>query len=419
METRPRPPSRRAFLRSAALGAGLAVVPRHVLGGPAQEPPSETFAVGIVGCGGQSGEDVRNYIGHAGGAYKILACCDVDQRRLAQAAKKKFAGAEPYTDFRRLVERTDLDIVSVATPPHWHALIAIAAMEAGKDVLCEKPMTRFIAEGRAVVDAAKRYGRVFQLGTGRRFGASRSNRSRQVHKIMRSGLLEKTDAVHVLKGGYGVKRYCGRVNLKPEPCPPHLDWDMYCGPAPLRPFNRHRFGWSHRFYWDYEGAGLTDLGAHKMDPVQWRYAKDTTSPVEIRAYAPPAHPEACGMWGWAELSYADGFTIVLDGGEWGKPYEREKTHHVDLGDLDEESQQKVKAMPQPEPLLTFPQAVRTRKKSAGHAEAAHRAVAALHLANIAIRMGRTIRYDPVKEQIVGDEEANRLVNQPMRAPWHL
>ena len=411
--------SRRRFLGGAAAAAGLAIVPRNVLGGPGQAPPSETFAIGIVGCGGQSGEDVRNYIGHHGGRYKILACCDVHQRRLAQAAKKKFAGAQPYSDFRRLVARNDLDIVSVATPPHWHALIAIAAMEAGKDVLCEKPMTKFIAEGRAVVNAAKRYGRVFQIGTAQRLGAYRSTRSRLIHNVMRSGLLKKTNAVHILKGGYGVKRYCGKVNRKPEPVPKGLDWDMYCGPAPLRPFYRDRFGWNHRFYWDYEGAGLTDLGAHMMDPTQWRYAKDYTSPVAIEAYAPPAHPEACGVWGWAELTYADGFTIVLDGREWGKPWDKAKPRHVELSDLDEESQKKVKAMPDPEPLLKFPEAVRTRKKSAGHAEAAHRAVAALHLANIAIRVGRKIRYDPVAEQILGDDEANRLVDQPMRAPWHL
>ena len=411
--------TRRQFLAGAAAAASLAVVPRNVLGGAGQAPPSETFAVGVVGCGGQSGEDCRTYIQHAGGHFKMLACSDLHEDRLANAVNRKFKGATPYKDFRRLVERKDLDVVSVATPPHWHALVAVAAMAAGKDVLCEKPMTKFIAEGRAVVNAAKRYGRVFQIGTGGRWGAASSTRSRLIHNVMRSGLLKQANGVEILKGGYGVKRYCGQVNPKIERVPPKLDWDTYCGPAPLRPYHRDRFGWNHRFYWDYEGGGLTDLGAHKMDPTQWRYAKDYTSPVEIVPYAPPQHPEACGPWGWVELKYADGFMIVLDGGEWGKPYERAKTRHVDIRDLDEESQAKVKAMPDPEPLLKFPEAVRTRKKSAGHAEAAHRAVTALHLANIAIRMGRPIRFDPDAEQILGDDEANRLVNQPMRAPWRL
>ena len=411
--------SRRRFLGGAAGAVGLSVVARSVLGGPGQAPPSETFAVGVVGCGGQSGEDVRTYIQHAGGQFRMLACCDLDRNRLGAAVKKWGEGCQGYTDFRRLVERNDLDVVSVATPPHWHALVAVAAMAAGKDVLCEKPMTKFIAEGRAVVNAARRYGRVFQIGTGGRWGAFRSSRSRQIHNIMRSGLVKRTDACYIKRGGYSVMRYRGMVNPKPQPCPPHLDWDFYCGPAPLRPYHPDRFGWHHRFYWDYEGSGLTDLGAHYMDPIQWIYAKDYTSPVEIEAYAPPAHPLACGAWGWAELKYADGFTIVLDGAEWGKPWDKAKPRHVELSDLDPESQAKVKAMPEPEPLLQFPEAVRTRKKSAGHAEAAHRAVTALHLANIAIRVGRRIRYDPDKEQIVGDDEANRLVNQPMRAPWHL
>ena len=125
------------------------------------------------------------------------------------------------------------------------------------------------------------------------------------------------------------------------------------------------------------------------------------------------------MWGWVEMKYADGLTLVLDGGEWGKPYDRQQPRGVGLGDLDEEGQKKVRAMPDPEPLRSFVEAVRTRREAGGHAEAAHRAATILHLANISIRVGRKVHYDPVKEQILGDEEANRLVNQPMRAPWHL
>ncbi|MFW6161924.1 MAG: Gfo/Idh/MocA family protein, partial [Planctomycetota bacterium] len=135
--------TRRRFLRGAAMAAGLAVVPRHVLGGPGEAAPSETFACGLVGCGGQGGEDIRSYITNAGGHVRVLACCDVHEGRLNHK-RKRYGGdkVDGYTDFRRLVERTDIDVVSVATPPHWHALVSIAAMEAGKDVLCEKPMTR-------------------------------------------------------------------------------------------------------------------------------------------------------------------------------------------------------------------------------------------------------------------------------------
>jgi predicted dehydrogenase len=411
--------SRRDFLGGLAATAGLMVVPRHVLGGPGQAAPSETFACGLVGCGGQGGEDIQTYIGGAGGHFRVLACCDVDPRRLAAKIKRYGGTAQGYTDFRRVVERKDLDVVSTATPPHWHALISIAAMEAGKDALCEKPMTRFIAEGRAVVNTAKRYGRVLQLGTGDRFGARRSTASTLIHKILRSGLLEDCKGVWIRRGGFKVKEWSGKVNAQPQPVPAGLDWDLYCGPSPLRPYHPHRFGGSHRGYWDYEGGGLADMGQHYVDPFQWTYGKDDTSPVAIEAHAPPAHPECCGLWGWIEMTYADGLTIVFDSGEWGQPYNRKQERRVALSDLDEESQKKLAALPEPEPLLTFVEAMRTRKQPGGGPESSHRSATLLHLANIAIRVGRKIRYDPVKEQILGDEEANRLVNPPMRAPWHL
>jgi len=411
--------SRRGVLKGVAAGAALAVVPRHVLGGPGQPAPSETLAAGLIGCGGQAGEDLNSYIKQPGGDYKLVAACDVDKNRLA-AAKQRFGEhVQLYTDWRRLIERKDIDVVSIVTPPHWHALMAIAAAQAGKDILCEKPMTRFIAEGRAVVTAVKRYGRIFQIGTSGRFGAQKSNTSRTIHKIMQSGLLKRCPGVFIQKGGFPVQEYCGKVNLKPEPVPAHLDWDMYCGPSPLRPYHPHRFGWSHRFYWDYEGGGLADFAQHYMDPFQWIYAKDDTSPVEIEAVAPPQHPEACGVWAWVELKYADGLTLVLEGDKWGPRYDRKPQRHVSLDDLDPESRKKVEAMPDPEPLLTFVEAVKTRKEAGGHVEAAHRAVTIAHLSNIAIRLGRKIRYDPVKEEIVGDDVANRLVSQPMRDPWHL
>jgi hypothetical protein len=125
------------------------------------------------------------------------------------------------------------------------------------------------------------------------------------------------------------------------------------------------------------------------------------------------------MWGWVEMRYADGLTLVLDSGEWGTPYDRKKARGVGLSDLSAEDRKKVHEMPDPEPLRSFAEAIKTRKQAGGHPEAAHRCATLLHLANLAIRVGRRIRFDPVKERIIGDEEADRLVNQPMRAPWHL
>jgi len=142
-------------------------------------------------------------------------------------------------------------------------------------------------------------------------------------------------------------------------------------------------------------------------------------PVEIDVHAAPAHPEACGMWGWVEMKYADGFTLAFDSGEWGKSYDRKQERSVTLEDLPQEARESIRQMHDPEPMLSFGEAVRQRKRAGGNADVSHCTSATLHLANIAIRVGRKIQFDPVKEQIIGDDEANRLLNPPMRAPWHL
>ena len=404
--------SRREFLRRAGVGAAaLTIVPRSVLGGPGQTPPSESLGGALIGCGGRGGGTFSGL----GSGVKRLAECDVKFEGAADNKKR-------YTDFRRVLERKDVDVVAIATPPHWHALITIAAMQAGKDVLCEKPLTRFIAEGRAVVDAETRYGRIVQVGTYGRYRAIRDRNAVIRHKIMRSGIYNAENpcpGVHYKSGGLKVKQWSGYVNAPPQECPSNLDWDMYCGPSPLRPYHKHRFGGSHRGYWDYDGGGLSDMGQHHFDPMQWTYGKDDTSPVEVDSFAPPAHPLACGMWGWVEQRYADGFTVVMESTEWGKRYDRKPRHEVSLDDLKPQDRKKVEAMPDPKVWPSFPEAVKTRQKTGGCGEAAHRAATILHLANISIRVGRKIKYDPVAEQIIGDDEANRLVNQPMRAPWHL
>jgi len=404
--------SRRGFLKgTAAAAASIAIVPRHVLGGPGQVAPSDTFGAALIGCGGRGGGTYGELKGRHKLEVRRLASCDV--KFVGRADNKKV-----YTDFRRVLERKDIDIVAIATPPHWHALISIAAMEAGKDVVCEKPMTRFVAEGRAVAEAEKRYGRIYQVGTYGREDAARGGRNRTSRKIMASGLLKNTDAVYVRRGGFKVKEWDGRIDQPPRPVPKNLDWDMYCGPSPLKPYTPRRTGGTHRDYWDYEGGGLADMGQHHLMGPAYIFGLDLTHPVEVEASAPPAHPEVSGMWAWSKLKYANGFTLVLESGEWGEPSGL-RSKGVKLDDLSKEDQDKLKAMPDIQPEIGFGEAVKTRQKASGNAEVAQHIVCLMHLTNVAIRLGRSFKFDPATERAVGDEEANRLIDQPMRAPWHL
>jgi hypothetical protein len=398
--------SRRQFMQGSAAGiAAFTIVPRNVLG-RGETPPSEEIGGALIGCGGR-GPGTFECLGPG---VRRLASCDVKY-------KDRCDNKTYYTDFRLLLERQDIQVVAIATHPGWHALISIAAMEAGKDVVCEKPMTRFISEGRAVADAEKRFGRVFQV---ERKGGYSPNK---VRKIFESGLLKHCDSVLVRPGGFKVAEWSGKVKYEVTDVPESLDWDLYCGPAPLRPFNRHRVGGTHRGYWDHEGGGLSDMGHHQLHALAYQYGRDLTAPVQITPFAPPAHPECCGMWGWCELKYADGFTLVLESGEWGQRYDR--LQHKNLGEaellsmLSEEDRKKLDQMPDPEQLPFFEEAIRTRSRTAGNAERSHRVATIYHLANVAFRCGRPLKFDPDTEQIVGDDEANRLVNPPMRAPWRL
>jgi hypothetical protein len=244
----------------------------------------------------------------------------------------------------------------------------------------------------------------------------------KIRKIFESGLLKQCDSVYVRKGGFKVRQWSGKVQYDVQDVPDALDFDMYCGPAPLRPYQGHRIGGTHRGYWDYEGGGLSDMAHHHLHGPAYQFGRDLSSPVEITPYAPPAHPECCGLWGWCELKYADGFTVVLESGEWGDAYEG-KSHHLSEGDLmamlSEDDRKKLDEMPDPERLPFFEEAIRTRSKTASHAERSHRVATIYHLTNTAFRCGRPLKFDPDTEHIIGDEEADRLVNQPMRSPWRL
>ena len=397
---------RRQFVKFAA-GAGLfQIVAPHVLGGPNHTPPSETFGAALIGVGGRGPGTYGDLSSHHKLAIRDIAKCDV--KWVGKADNKT-----TYTDFRRVLERKDVDIVAIATPPHWHALISILAMQAGKDVVCEKPMTRFVAEGRVVAETARRTGRIFQFGTYGRYGVNR-----EMRKIIRAGLVNGREVRVIKRGDFKVGMWSGPIAVPPQPVPDCLAWAMNCGPSPLRPFQPPRFGGMHRGYWDYDGGGLGDMGQHHLDPLCYAIGKDDTHPIEIIPHAPPAHPDATGMWGWVRMKYADGVELVIESGEWGEPAGLPEKR-LSRADLTPEELKKLDAIPDEPALLGFGEAVKTRQQSGGNADVGHHSICLIHLANVAIRTGRTIKFDPVKEVAIGDEEANRLINQPMRTPWHL
>ncbi|MDP6543181.1 MAG: Gfo/Idh/MocA family oxidoreductase [Phycisphaerae bacterium] len=425
--------TRRGMLKgSAAVMAGLTVVPRHVLGGRGYTAPSDTIQHAVIGVGGM-GRGHVNMV-NADAAGKLMAVCDVDEKHLANAIKQG-RGCKGYKDYREVFDRGDIDVAHVVTPPHWHALISIAAAEAGIDVWCEKPMTRTIAEGQHVIDAVQRNGVVFRLNTWFRlygglygFGSP----AKPVKKLVESGELgwPLTARVSPHTGfSWKVRMWSGKTNVAPEPVPAGLDYDRWLGPAPLKPYFRHRTHGSFRGYWDYDGGGLADMGQHYLDPVQYILGKDDTSPVEIEAHAPwPTHPDACGAWGRVVMTYADGCRIILESAEWGKQETKGKPYiEGPKGKLyrgfktdPPELAEKVKSMPDPEPMISdFNISVRTRRKFGLNEVNGNRSNLLVHLANVAIRTGRKLKFDPVKQRFINDEGANRLADQPMRAPWHL
>jgi len=265
---------RRTFLkRSAIAAAAFTIVPRHVMGGPQFIPPSDQLTKGIIGLGGMG----RGHIGYEG--TRLLAVCDVDSVHLSEALSLTGGGVKGYHDFRELIARPDIDIVHIATPPHWHGIMARMAAEAGKDIWCEKPMTRTIGEGRKVVEAVKANGRMFRLNTWFRFKDrfyGMDTTVRQLKKVVDSGKLGWPLKVTVSGiTGFDWKFFwSGEHNLKPEPVPENLDYEMWLGPAPYKPYNALRVHANFRGYWDYDGGGLGDMGQHYLDPVQYLLGKD-------------------------------------------------------------------------------------------------------------------------------------------------
>lgn len=415
--------SRRKFLGQSVLGlTAFSIVPRHVLG-KGYLAPSDQLTKAIVGTGGMG----RGHIPYAG--TRVVAMCDVDKKNLQLGLDKVEKGVKAFSDYRELIQLPEVDIVHVATPPHWHGIIAADAARAGKDVWCEKPMTRTIGEGKRLVEAVQQHGRIFRLNTWFRFESNfygMNTPVKPIKKLVDSGLLGWPLKVTVSKHtGFDWKFFwIGKTDLTPQPVPLELDYESWLGPAPYKPYHVHRTHGTFRGYWDYDGGALGDMGQHYMDPIQYLLGKDDTSPVFIEVDAPVQDKDAVGIFNRITYTYADGCQIVLDGegkddkvayieGPKGKLYKNFKT---DIPDLD----RKLAEFPEPAAQQTdFVDAVKNRKTFALNEANGYRSCTLVNLGLIAMRVHRNLKFDPIKQEIVGDEEAKQLMDQPMRAPYIL
>jgi predicted dehydrogenase len=415
---------RRDFIKNSALAVtAFTIVPRFVLGGKGYIPPSDMLTKAIVGVGGMG----RNHIPYAG--TRVVAICDVDRKHLREASDMiKDKGLKTFTDYRELIQLPEVDIVHIATPPHWHGIIAADAARAGKDIWCEKPMTHTIGEGKRLVEAVQQHGRIFRLNTWFRFDSifyGMGTTVKPIKKLVESGLLGWPLKVTVGKlTGFDWKFYwVGKTNLDPMPVPPELDYNFWLGPAQYKPYNPHRVHQTFRGYWDYDGGGLSDMGQHYIDPVQYFLGKDNTSPISVEVDAPQQHPDAVGTWRRIEYTYADGCKIILDGegnvdvpyieGPKGKLYPGFRS---DIPDLEK----KLAAFPDQEPQVTdFVQAVKKREKFALNEQNGYRSCTIVNMGLVALKLGRSLKFDPEKQEFIGDEGANRLLFPPLREPWSI
>ena len=421
--------TRRRVLQSAIALAAPMVLPSQLFGG-GKTPPGERITVGFIGCGKMANDyHLSTLLTFAD--VQAVAVCDVDsnrrehaRQRVEQAYSKDsdYKGCKMYRDFRELIARKDIDAVCIATPEHWHAIPAIEACKAGKDVYCEKPLTLTLAEGRRCIDAARKHERVFQTGSQQR--SSVFGPFRKAAEIVRSGRLGKIKTVTVGVGG--PSKWC---DLPEEAMEVGLDWDLWLGAAPLRPYSSvlsprgvHNHFPLWRNYREYAGGAHSDMGAHHYDIAQWCLGMDDSGPIEI---IPPEDPNATTG---VKYLYANGIEIT-HGGPSGCVFTgTDGTLHIDRGLLksDPESivgeplgEKDVHLYESPGHHRDWINCIRSRKRPVADVEIGARSVAVVILGNLAYWHHRPLKWDPGRWQLVGDAEASRWMDRERRDPWVL
>jgi len=442
--------TRRGFLQSGAAvvtAFGMPyVVPSSVFGSNA---PSNRISMGCVGLGGMGMGNLRGFLNKKD--TQIVAVCDVvtsgrteygpnangygnrgkdlgreparttvDEYYAGRSGTGQFRGCAGYNDFRDLVAREDIDAVVVTTPDHWHVPISLAAVRAGKDVYCEKPLSLTIAEGRVLADTVRRYGRVLQTGTQHRS----NSRRRFICELIHNGRIGK---LHTIRCSIGGGPSCGPQPAMP--IPKGFDYDMWLGQAPWTPYTEKRCHYYFRFIWDYAGGQVTNNGVHALDFVQWANGTDLSGPVEIEGRG--EFPEdglfnTPATWN-IEYTYADGVRLLFSSGMDGVRFEGERGW-IQSSPFDANPKSLLTSVIRPEEIhlyesndhkQDFLNCIKLRQDPIAHAEIGHRSASICHLGNIAMLTGRKLKWDPDEENFVDDTEANRMLSRPTRSPWHL
>ena len=409
--------TRRQF--SVSLGAASALSATRVFGA------NDRVRLGLIGSGGRGREDWGTFLKEAD--VEPVAVCDVYENFLNQGISMTGGKATGHKDYRQLLDRKDIDAVIVATPDHWHALMAVAACDAGKDVYCEKPLSLTVAEGRRMLDAARLRKCVVQTGSQQRSGAHYI----QAVRLIQEGTLGEVHRIHA-----GFQRNIS-PGLKPAVFDAgKLDWDMWLGPAPKRPFDPFRAIYNFRWFWDYSGGQMTNWGAHHLDIARWILGAE--APLEVSGMGgrygltdggetPDVQevlyrfPKATVLWSTSEV--AEGKTSTLDiYGSKGMMSLTRAGYSVYPETPKGSKAPAIEALAMKGEDLNSPHArsfldcMKSRKRPTADIEEGYRSAVMCHLGNISTRLGRSLQWDAAKERIVGDAEANTWLARPYRAP---
>ncbi len=443
--------SRRSLLRSAtALAAVPWVVPSSAIGADGATPANDRITLGFIGVGCMGRGHLRHFLQYP--EVQVLAVCDVDAWRLEDAkttVERKYAearasgayqGCAAYVDLRELLARADIDAVVIVTGDRWHAVATVLAVEAGKDVYVEKPLCLTIAEGRAMVEAVRRHGRVCQVGLQQRSGRE----FRIACQLVQDGALGKIDRIYTIFNQPSID-----IQLPAEPVPPTLHWDLWLGPSPWRPFN-HRFHYLGQplnvvpweFCRDFGNGGIASGGVHAFDVVQWALGMDASGPVEVIPPETGLFPDLTFKYPGGELLHVTDGRLdtrrhaVPKGWDPRTPIqafgalfvgERGWIHVGRNGYLASHPAEIVRDLPGRYDHLqavqdhhaNFLKAIRTRGRPACDVSIGHQSTILPILGCIARWTARALKWDPSREEFVGDDEANRLRQRAMREPWRV